>query len=125
MNNAYDFGQAATLEDVVAKVNRGPVQGFEDHTAEYFAASYAWDGATDNVDEDEVTEADLEPHLDALSDAGAEFDYSEAVAIALAPVDAIAYKYADPTEGARYIYDQSELSDIRSEDPSLIVSLEG
>ncbi len=37
------------------------------------------------------------------------------------PAGAIAYKYADPTEGARWVYDESDLADIRREDPSLIV----
>ena len=34
--------------------------------------------------------------------------------------DAIAWKYADPTEGARLIYDETELDEIASADPSLI-----
>jgi hypothetical protein len=34
---------------------------------------------------------------------------------------AIAYKYADPTEGARWIYDEAEAQEIAAEDPSLIV----
>lgn len=37
--------------------------------------------------------------------------------------DAIAYKYNDPTEGARWIYDEGDLADIRREDPSLIVEM--
>lgn len=40
-----------------------------------------------------------------------------------APVGALAYKYADPTEDARWIYDADELSVIRNEDPSLIVDV--
>lgn len=40
------------------------------------------------------------------------------------PAGAIAYKYADPTEDARWVYDESDLADIRSEDPSLIVQVE-
>jgi len=39
------------------------------------------------------------------------------------PAGAIAYKYADPTEGARWVYEQSDLDDIRREDPSLIVGV--
>lgn len=35
--------------------------------------------------------------------------------------NAIAFKYADPTEGARLVYDESDLSDIRREDPSLLI----
>ena len=37
------------------------------------------------------------------------------------PAGAIAYKYADPTEGARWVYEQSDLDAIRREDPSLLV----
>lgn len=40
------------------------------------------------------------------------------------PAGAIAYKYADPTEGARWIYDESDLADIRREDPSLIIDVQ-
>lgn len=39
------------------------------------------------------------------------------------PEAAIAYKYADPTEGARWVYDQSDLAEIRKADPSLIVEV--
>lgn len=41
------------------------------------------------------------------------------------PVGAIAYKYADPTEGARWVYEQADLEDIRREDPSLLISVDG
>ncbi len=34
---------------------------------------------------------------------------------------AVAYKYADPTEGERFIYDEDEAQQIAAEDPSLIV----
>jgi hypothetical protein len=37
------------------------------------------------------------------------------------PEGAIAYKYADPTEGARWVYEQDDLDEIRSADPSLLV----
>lgn len=36
------------------------------------------------------------------------------------PEGAIAYKYADPIEDARWVYDESELEEIRRADPSLI-----
>lgn len=42
------------------------------------------------------------------------------VAVAV-PENAVAYKYADPIEDARWIYDASEAESIRREDPSLIV----
>lgn len=38
-----------------------------------------------------------------------------------APDGALAYKYADPVEDARWIYDADEWGRIASEDPSLIV----
>ena len=38
-----------------------------------------------------------------------------------APAGAVAYKYADPTEDARWIYDAYEAREIAAEDPSLIV----
>lgn len=37
-----------------------------------------------------------------------------------APDHAIAYKYADPTEDARWIYDEDDLRAIEREDPSLV-----
>lgn len=37
------------------------------------------------------------------------------------PAGAIAYKYADPTEDARWVYDESDVAAIRREDPSLLV----
>lgn len=40
-----------------------------------------------------------------------------------APAGAIAWKYADPTEGARWVYEESDLAEIRSADPSLVVEL--
>jgi hypothetical protein len=40
-----------------------------------------------------------------------------------APEGAIAYKYADPTEDARWISDESEAESIANDDPSLIVEV--
>lgn len=37
----------------------------------------------------------------------------------------VAYKHADPTEGARYIEDDGEARRIEGEDPALIVWLDG
>jgi hypothetical protein len=39
------------------------------------------------------------------------------------PADAIAYKYSDPTDGARWLSDDSEVDQISKEDPSLITDL--
>ncbi len=41
------------------------------------------------------------------------------------PDGALAYKYADPTEEARWVYDWDDLKAIRREDPSLLVLREG
>ena len=38
-------------------------------------------------------------------------------------MQAIAYKYADPTEGARLVFDESDLCAIRREDPSLLICI--
>lgn len=38
----------------------------------------------------------------------------------LAPPGAIAYKYADPTEGARWIYHEDDLARVKSENPSIV-----
>lgn len=35
--------------------------------------------------------------------------------------EALAYKYNDPTEKARLVYDESDLSEIRSADPGLLI----
>lgn len=40
-----------------------------------------------------------------------------------APTNAIAYKYEDPVEGARWVYDESDLNEIKRADPSLIVQV--
>jgi len=37
------------------------------------------------------------------------------------PTRAVAYKYADPTEDARWVYDDDEAREIAREDISLIV----
>ena len=41
------------------------------------------------------------------------------------PDGAIAWKYTDPTEGARWVYDYVDLISIIAEDPSLIVETAG
>jgi len=41
-----------------------------------------------------------------------------------APRDAVAYKYQDPVEEAKWIYDPEEAREIEREDPGLIVWVE-
>ena len=40
------------------------------------------------------------------------------------PENAIAYKYADPTEDARWVYAEDDLRAIEREDPNLVVRVE-
>lgn len=42
-----------------------------------------------------------------------------------APEGAVAFKYADPIEDARWIGDEDEARDIAGDDPTLIVWVEG
>lgn len=81
MKPSYDFGYK-TLEQVVEQINNSPVQGFEDHTPEFLAAAYACDAQKESGYE--ITQDAIEAHLDILSENGAEFDYQEAVKVALA-----------------------------------------
>ena len=72
----YDFG-IATLKGVVESINNSPVQGYEDLTSEWKAASYAIRAQQESgypIDEDSV-----EAHLDILVENGAEFEYQEAM----------------------------------------------
>lgn len=69
----YDFGYT-DLEGVVARVNKGAVQGFEHLTSEYLAAAYAVDAAEGYPDS-------IEFHLGFLSESGAVFNHSEALRI--------------------------------------------
>lgn len=39
------------------------------------------------------------------------------------PAGAIAYKWEDPEEEARFVFDQADFDEIRREDPSLLVRL--
>lgn len=77
---AYDFGYR-TLEQVVERVNDGAVQGFEEHTSEFLAASYAYDAAKEGSDSlSEIDSDTIETHLEFLRDAGADFQMANAVA---------------------------------------------
>lgn len=44
--------------------------------------------------------------------------------ITTVPAGAVAYKYADPTEDACWLYSEDDVRDIEREDPSLIVRVE-
>lgn len=73
---SYDFNQFSSIESVAEFINNSPVQGFEDHTPEYLAAAYAIFSSECG----EIEEA--ESHLNFLSEAGAEFVFSEALRLA-------------------------------------------
>lgn len=84
---AYDFGYK-TLEQVAERVNDGAVQGFEEHTSEFLAASYAYAAAIEGSDSIETVDADtIEAQLEFLRDAGAEFNTRDAVKIGLELVE--------------------------------------
>lgn len=70
-----------TIEEIVNHTNNSPLQGFEWETPELVAATYAVKAQEENgypMDENAAY-----VHLDVLVDAGAEFDYSEAVKLAI------------------------------------------
>lgn len=71
------------------------------------------------------SEAELQGMLDQMSYAdyvrvGRENEDESGIFLAI-PESAIAWKYSDPTEDARWIEDESDLQAIRREDPSLVV----
>lgn len=80
MNNSYDFG-ITNLQGVVESINNSPVQGFEQYTPAFKAASYAYEAQI--ASGYEISEEAIETHLDILVEAGAEFDYFDALSIAL------------------------------------------
>jgi len=41
-----------------------------------------------------------------------------------APADAIAWKYGDPTEDARWVYDEGDRDEIAANDPGLLAGVE-
>lgn len=74
-NNALD--NCTSIEQVVALINN---EIATDASAEMVAAKYAFDGASDAGCG--TGDAELEVQLDALREAGAEFDYSDAFKLA-------------------------------------------
>jgi len=57
-------------------------------------------------------------------DAAAIAECVRVIESAEAPEGAVAYKYADPTEDACWLYSEDDVRDIEREDPSLIVRVE-
>lgn len=71
------------------------------------------------------SEAELQGMLDQVNyadyvEAGRQNEDDSGIFLPV-PADAIAYKYADPAEDARWITDEADLAVIRGEDPSLVV----
>lgn len=75
-NNALE--NCRSIEQVVGLIND---EMATDASAEMVAAKYAWDGAKESgyTDDDSI-----EAQLDALVEAGAEFDFSNALEMAIA-----------------------------------------
>lgn len=67
---------AQSLDQVVAVINGGGTSSFNN---EEIAAQYAWDAAEDNGEG--MSTEEIEAHLDVLVEAGAEFDYQEALEV--------------------------------------------
>lgn len=65
---------------MVERVNDGAVQGFEEHTSEFLAASYAYDAAIEGSDNLSAIDSDtIEAHLEVLREAGADFQMASAI----------------------------------------------
>ena len=79
MNNIiptpYDFGHS-TFDQVVERINEGSLQGFEEYTSEFLAASYALSAlqCKKGVDSTEEIKSEIIFHLEILSDGGVMFD---------------------------------------------------
>ena len=72
-------------------------------------------GAHGDLEQVEVCERALNGDTKAIAECVRVIESAEA------PEGAVAYKYADPTEDARWIFDADEAREIAAEDPSLIV----
>ncbi|MGX9458520.1 hypothetical protein ACWU37_16460 [Photobacterium damselae subsp. damselae] len=80
----YNF-EYKTLEQIADEITEtfenGPTFGFEKHTAEYIAAAYAVQAQFEQGNE--ICEDSADVHFDVLEEAGARFDRSEALDLAL------------------------------------------
>jgi hypothetical protein len=76
------IANAHTLEEVATHVNEGTCEGMEgiEFTPEMLAGQYAWQGAKEAGDGEEITEQHLEGQLECLHEAGAKFDEQAAIA---------------------------------------------
>ena len=97
-NSSVDLSQSVVVAEFATRVE---------------AAKYIAEHTVDGTNVSDEIECD---YL-CIADAAIEIN---GVAVVV-PAGAVAYKYADPTEDARWIYDAGEARQIASEDPSLIV----
>ena len=58
------------------------------------------------------------PEVESMEERGLEVH-----ALMVVPRGALAYKYADPTEGGKWVFDETELAEIEAQDPSLLVGV--
>lgn len=84
INISYAVAHAQTLESVVSLVNEGTCEGLEgmEFTPAQLAGQYAQSAAKDSGYP--ATSDSVEAHLEFLSDAGASFNFADAVAHAMA-----------------------------------------
>lgn len=80
---AFFAANIQTTETIVETINNG---GTAMTSVAQIAGYYAWDAATDNLESDNdaenITENELDAHLDFLAEAGAKFDRHAALEIA-------------------------------------------
>jgi|AntDeeMinimDraft_4_1070355.scaffolds.fasta_scaffold14082_2 hypothetical protein len=79
------ISNATSLEAVAALVSAGTNEGLDvvggtEFTPSMLAGQYAWQGAKEAGDGEEITEQHLEGQLECLHEAGAKFDEQAAIA---------------------------------------------
>ena len=80
MYTSISIREAQTQEAVVEMINQGGItEGMEgvEFGPDQLAGQYAWDAQSES--DCEVDKAGIEAHLEILSNAGAEFDFGEAL----------------------------------------------
>ena len=70
------------IDGIVEIINNG---GTSFYDSEEIAAQYAWDGLSEDVDQNggDFNKEGLKAHMESLTDAGAEFDFEKAFEICL------------------------------------------
>ena len=119
--NATDIHQEEIMKAITTLIN----EAFSKISAEAIGSGRDADGTPDGSDDwDHPSAADAREITRLLGMSWDFSTWSEARALAekAIPAGAVAYKYADPTEGARWIFSQDEADEIAAEDPSLIVA---